>query len=105
MSKGKYSPSLTRKMIAEHTDQTFIYNSLGDPDSTFPLGEIYIESLHFDIYDAEGYDRYGYSAWNEDGTFAGHGAGIDRWGYTEMEYMGMSDNDFYELCYARGYKK
>jgi hypothetical protein len=38
-------------------------------------------------YDNEGFDSYGYSAFDVDGNFVGHGKGIDRYGYTELDYL------------------
>jgi hypothetical protein len=98
MSKGKYSPALTRKMIADRNDNTFIYNcnrevAIEPTDLTE-----YDDLIHYGDYDSEGYDYYGYSAWNKDGSFAGHGNGIDRWGYTEVEYLCMSDEEFEDIC-------
>jgi len=98
MSKGKYSPALTRKMIAERDENTFVYNCYGDRAPTSWDGD-YDSTIHFADYDKDGFDCYGYSAWGEDGTtFVGHGSGIDRFGYTEMDYMLMSDEKFEDIC-------
>lgn len=95
MSKGKYSPSLTRAMIAARDENTFIYNCKGEIAPT--EWDEYDDIIHFGDYDSEGFDHYGYSAWLEDGRFAGHGNGIDRYGYTEMEYLEMSDDEFNDI--------
>lgn len=96
MSKGKYSPALTREMIIARNENTFIHNCRGE---VAPLEYAdYDDLLHFADYDSEGYDSYGYSAWLKDGGFAGHGNGIDRWGYTEMEYLFMTDEEFEDIC-------
>lgn len=92
MSKGKYSPIVYGRNHA-HTD--FEYNARGEKvewkkDSGVP----YNEELHFNDYDQEGYDSYGYSAYLEDGTFVGHGQGVDRNGYTELDYLAMSDDEY-----------
>lgn len=95
MSKGKYSPSLTRAMIAAHDEDTFIYNADGQIPPEYVFGrDVYDQRTHFGDYDKDGYDRYGYSAFNQDGKYIGLGSGIDRWGYTEMDYLQMDDDDF-----------
>lgn len=102
MSKGKYSPSLTRAHCARDFD-AFCYNADKQlpPEWTPEMrdrGEEYNTRLHFGDYDAEGFDRYGYSAFDGDGNYVGIGEGIDRWGYTESDYMSMSDEDFDNIC-------
>ena len=42
----------------------------------------------------QGFDSYGYSAFNEVGEFVGHGAGVDRLGYTENDYLCMGEEEF-----------
>lgn len=89
MSKGKYSPSLTR----EHLDRPyrdFCYNA----DRAIPVGDEDDTRTGLANYDAEGYDSYGYSAFGEDGEYIDIGMGVDRWGYTEMEYIVMDDDEF-----------
>ncbi len=89
MSRGKYSPNLPR-------DKEFIYNCYGkEPASCAPwsAGD-YDEKTEFGNYDDEGYDRYGYSAFDSEGNYAGIGNGVDRNGYTEMEYLRMSAEEF-----------
>lgn len=97
MSRGKYSP---RTPHAYDRDYQYKYNAKGavppewDPES----GVKYNEELHFDNYDDEGYDMYGYSAYNADGEFVGMGNGVDRLGNTEMEYLTeFTDEEFGEL--------
>ena len=46
----------------------------------------YNEETMFDNYDKQGFDRYGYSAFDNKGTFVGVGNGVDRDGYTEEDY-------------------
>lgn len=95
MSKGKYSPSLTRKMI--DGESAYIYNADGQiPPSVTPDLK-YDTRRDFPNYDQEGYDSYGYSAFDSDGNYVGIGDGVDRWGYTEMDYLLMSDEEFLSL--------
>jgi hypothetical protein len=96
MSRGKYSPFLTRAMINARAD-SFIYNAHGNVAPDYVVGEIFDEKLHGGHYDKDGYDYYGYSAWNADGEYAGLGNGIDRGGYTESDYLSMSDSDFEDV--------
>jgi len=50
-------------------------------------------------YDSEGYDSYGYSGVDQDGNYVGCGNGIDRLGYTEMDYLSMSQDDWEDIAY------
>ena len=93
MSQGKYSPALSTK-DAKRPHTAYCYNADRQiPPATWNDGE-YNQITHFANYDADGYDSYGYSAFYEDGTYAGIGEGVDRNGYTEMDYMSMSDDEF-----------
>jgi hypothetical protein len=101
MGKGKYSPSLTRE-DADRPYTDYCYNADGQiPPETWTEGE-YCTRLHFANYDKCGYDRYGYSAFDADGNYIGIGDGIDRWGYTEMDYITMSDEEFNDICTLYG---
>lgn len=100
MSKAKYSPSLTREMIAAHNETTFIYNCKGEIAPTDWADGEYNDIIHFGNYDSEGFDTYGYSAWLKNGKFAGHGNGADRWGYTEDDYDNMDDDEFNDLSWT-----
>lgn len=93
MSQGKYSPNLP---TAHYPDDMFIYNA----DKQIPMewdpktmGE-YSERSMFGHYDEDGFDRYGYSAFDSNGTYVGIGRGVDRNGVTEMEYLSMSPEEF-----------
>jgi len=100
MSKGKYSPALTKKIIADNAGQ-YIYNADKQiPPETWAEGE-YNTRLHYGIYDKDGFDSYGYSAF-EDGKYIDIGAGIDRWGYTENDYLCMSNDEFNDICMYGG---
>jgi hypothetical protein len=43
----------------------------------------------FGNYDEEGYDMYGYSAFDANGVYVQDG--VDRAGYTEMDYLTLQD--------------
>lgn len=96
MSRGKYSPNLPR-------NKEFIYNCYGKAPAEWAgisaagvvsAASSYDEKTMFINYDDEGYDRYGYSAFDSDGNYAGIGSGVDRNGYTELEYLRMSAEEF-----------
>lgn len=95
MAKGKYSPTVYRVKSAG----TFVFNAKGKRPPKFVAGKTeWNEELHFANYDSEGFDSYGYSAYDSDGKYVGIGNGIDRAGYTENEYLAMSDEE-YEDCF------
>lgn len=91
MSRGKYSPFLP---TANKPMEYFKYNCYGDLPPERKDGEDYDSKLHFADYDENGYDMYGYSAFDINGEFVGHGRGIDRDGTTEDEYMDMDDDEW-----------
>jgi hypothetical protein len=98
MSRGKYSPALNREMI-DARDDSYVYNIYSEvaPEWNKDNGEVYDQRKHLGHYDADGYDRYGYSGLDASGNYVGIGEGIDRWGYTEMDYLAMDDEDFNAL--------
>lgn len=89
MSRGKYSPFRPSK-------ESYEFNAYGKPvverseGSSVPFDE----KTMFGDYDDEGFDRYGYSCFSAEGEYVGLGAGIDRHGKTELDYLQMSDEDF-----------
>lgn len=86
-------------MIAEWDENTFIYNADKQiPPESWPEGG-YETRIHLANYDKNGFNRYGYSAFDADGNYLCIGAGIDRYGYTEMDYLTMSDNEFEYIVY------
>lgn len=88
--RGKYSPNLP---TADKPYEYFDRNAYGHIPPAYVLGEdVYNEALHFADYDPDGYDVYGYSAFDEDGDYGLDG--IDRNGMTEKEYVVMSDDEF-----------
>ena len=101
MSNGKYSPALTPKDAARHfTDYCYNADRQIPPAWTSEMrerGEVYDARVHYGNYDENGYDCYGYSAFDSGGNYIGIGEGIDRWGYTEMDYACMSDQEFNNL--------
>lgn len=100
MPKGKYSPTVYR---IDQKSEEFDKNCYGQtPVEWNPTSESliqdYDEKTMFGNYDSEGYDSYGYSAFYADGTYAGVGRGVDRKGYTENDYLAMSDEEFEDHC-------
>lgn len=95
MSKGKYSPTVFHR--TDFSERLFIYNAKGQigPDPW----DVYDEETCFTNYDSEGYDVYGYSAYDKQGNFVGvAGNGVDRNGLTEWDYLTMSDEEFEKFC-------
>lgn len=91
MSRGKYSPNLP---TGSFNFDYFCYNAKGETPPIFKKGDTYDEEVHFGDYDEDGFDMYGYSAYDAAGTFVGAGNGVDRNGITEMEYLAMSDDEW-----------
>lgn len=94
MSRGKYSPSLPK-------GKQFIYNCYGKPPAEWSKelkdqGVIFNTETMFANYDDEGFDSYGYSAFDTHGEYVGIGLGIDRLGYTEFDYLIMDDDEWFE---------
>jgi hypothetical protein len=92
MSRGKYSPNLPNL-----GEDSFVFNADGQVPAPWKGGDEYDQRTMFAQYDSEGFDRYGYSAFDADGTFVGTGNGVDRNGYTEYEYLTMSDEQWFNL--------
>lgn len=95
MSQGKYSPKSVHGKV-------YKYNCFGKlPESwTNELAEQgvkYNEQTMFVDYDDEGFDRYGYSAFDKVGDYVGMGNGVDRAGYTEQEYLCMDEDEFQDI--------
>jgi len=92
MSQGKYSP------VAPHAndrDYEYKFNCHGKIPAPYdPNKDEYDETIHFDDYDDEGYDSYGYSCFDSDGVYVGLGRGVDRKGYSESDYHAMSEEEF-----------
>lgn len=99
MSQGKYSPTVNYR-----NTKTVDYNKncYGQMPATWN-DEVKAQGLDYDSktmfadYDDEGFDSYGYSAFDNNGKFVGHGRGVDRNGYTEMDYLCMDADSFNDL--------
>lgn len=90
MSRGKYSPWCYGN---NQSNTEYTFNCYGEVPVEWNK-ENYDEKLMFDGYDSEGFDSYGYSAFEVDGAYSGIGNGVDRYGYTENEYLSMTDEQF-----------
>jgi hypothetical protein len=88
MSQGKYSPNLPKGKV-------HCFNCYGK--EPVPYVGPYDEKTMFDHYDDEGFDSYGYSAFDANGEYVGVGNGVDRNGYTEDEYLVMDPETFANL--------
>lgn len=98
MSRGKYSVLAYKEWPKGYE---FKYNCYGkEPEpwtkEMIDAGMTFNDKTMFGNYDEEGYDSYGYSAFDEDGEFVGHGDGIDRACYTEHDYLTLRDLGPYE---------
>ena len=89
MSKGKYSPTAYSVNPAD-----YVYNALGETPVEWNREKDYDPETMSDCYDSEGFDWYGYSAYDAAGKYVGSCYGIDRNGYTENDYLCMSDEEF-----------
>lgn len=95
MGIGKYSPFCPNSN--KPYSDTYRFNCYGEVPAEWnkeiaATGVIYDEKTMYPDYDDEGFDSYGYSAFDTNGNYVGHGSGIDRLGYTEMEYLIDSAN-------------
>lgn len=89
MSQGKYSP------CARYMNDDCIYNAMGNVPEPYNVGDTYNPMLHFANYDKNGFDNYGYSAFDADGNYLGIARdGVDPLGYTEMDYLVMDETDW-----------
>ena len=97
MSQGKYSPVCPH---ARDDKYEYKFNCLGQiPPDYDPALDVYDQKVHFGNYDQEGFDSYGYSAFDADGNYVGIGDGIDRLGYTELDYLCMSTDDWNDVIF------
>lgn len=92
MGKGKYSPTA---YSTKYTD--YVFNAKGQPPVGYDTSDKYDPETMSDHYDCEGYDSYGYSAYDRDGKFVGSCYGVDRNGLTENDYLSMSDEEYNNL--------
>lgn len=87
MSRGKYS--LEYKHWPD--DYEYNYNARGEVPEVWKPKPEYCQETMGGGYDEEGFDSYGYSAYSKDGVYVGAGDGIDRAGWTEMDYLTLKD--------------
>ena len=93
MSRGKYSPNCPN---SDKGFDTFRFNCYGQEPAPWST-EIAATGVEFDSktmfgnFDNEGYDSSGYSCFDKEGNYVGDGAGIDRDGFTEMDYLTLQD--------------
>lgn len=90
MSRGKYSPWCYG---SDQSSIDYAFNCYGEVPVDWNK-EDYDEKTMYDHYDSDGFDSYGYSSFDIDGNYVGVGRGIDRYGYTENEYLCMTDDKF-----------
>lgn len=90
MSRGKYSPWCYG---SDQSSIDYAFNCYGEVPVDWNK-EDYDEKTMCSHYDSDGFDRYGYSAFDIDGNYIGVGQGIDRYGYMENEYLCMTDDKF-----------
>ena len=96
MTIGKYSPAVGKEN-KYYEDREFVHNAKGQRGPfVFDKGS-YNQEDHFANYDHEGFDFYGYSAYDSDGKFVGVGNGVDKFGYTEDDYM--CNQELYDQVY------
>ena len=95
MSQGKYSPWCYRNRQVVEYDK----NAYGEDTIDVDVFN-YNEMLMFANYDSQGFDSYGYSAFDIDGNYVGIGSGIDRYGRTEYEYLCMDPDDYDDVQYC-----
>jgi hypothetical protein len=98
--KGKYSPTVYGSKFEGPYDR----NARGEMPAPWnaevaATGVVYDEETMFDNYDEQGFDSYGYSAYDAAGNYVGVGGyGVDRNGLTEFDYLVMSDDEFDTYC-------
>lgn len=95
MGTGKYSPLCPH--AHEEGWEAYRFNCYGEKPVEWSKeladsGVVYDQKTMYDYYDDEGFDSYGYSAFDSDGDYIGIGDGIDRYGYTEIDYLIDSGN-------------
>lgn len=93
MSRGKYSVRAYKHWPNNYEYKYNCDGKIPEPwtKEMIDAGMIFKSRVHFGNYDEEGYDSYGYSAYDAEGNYVGDGNGVDRAGYTEMDYLTLSD--------------
>ena len=89
MSRGKFSVLAYKKWPEGYEFKFNAYGNEPEPwnDKIEASGVDYDSLTMFANYDEDGYDSYGYSAFDIGGNFVGHGDGVDRAGWTETDYL------------------
>lgn len=94
MSQGKYSPNYPQPSDFDG----FEFNCFGNVPAKWDMDVAkyteFDEKTMFVGYDSEGFDRYGYSAFDADGNYD-FGSGVDRNGMTESQYSYMDPDEFF----------
>lgn len=85
MSRGKYS------VLAYVDKGNYSFTPKGLAPEPIRPGESYDPKRHLGGFDDEGYDMYGYSCYDRQGNWVGDGNGVDRAGWTEMDYLTLQD--------------
>jgi hypothetical protein len=95
MSRGKYSPNCPHASDRNYKYEFDCYGKLPDPwkGRDNEPDRTYDSKTMFGDFDSEGYDSYGYSCFDVNKNYVGSGAGIDREGWSEMDYLQLNDLD------------
>lgn len=93
MSRGKYS---VLAYVVRYDGYEFKYNCYGAQPAPWTqemkdAGMVWNIRTMYGNYDEDGYDRYGYSCFNNEGWYVGDGKGVDRAGWTEFDYLTLAD--------------
>jgi hypothetical protein len=91
--QGKYSPNIPQS-LKKASISFFRFNAKGQIRVHEPYNVNYNQETMFGNYSKDGFDRYGYSAYDKDGKYVGSCEGVDRNGITETEYMLMDEIEF-----------
>lgn len=97
MSQGKYSPNSPHPSNFDG----FKFNCFGNVPAKWDMDVAkyteYDQKTMYAVYDSEGFDIYGYSAFDADGNYD-FGSGVDRNGMTEYQnpYMNIDSDEFFK---------
>lgn len=104
MSQGKYSPNYPHPSSFDG----FEFNCFGNVPAKWDMDVAkyteYDQKTMFPGYDSEGFDSYGYSAFDVDGNYD-FGSGVDRNGMTEQDYLVMDPDEFFAKYYQTDQRK
>ena len=85
--RGKYSVRAYKHWPENYEYKYNCYGEIPEEWNGPESGKEYNEKTMWGGHDEEGFDMYGYSAFDLRGNFVGHGRGIDREGWTEEDYL------------------